>query len=354
MPTLAARCRKIGIQHLRVAQRQRPARAPVGDRDARDADDVLPHVVHEHAGPHFLHAPGGERAEDARGVANLADKLQPVERERGAASPAPAAIQAGVRRALERYLHRGLPRTVVVARRGPAGDGGLPGCVVHLTEVQAAVDDRASVEVLPRAVAGRDGVRGPVVVGDHELREQRLPVAEVVPDLAEAEQAAPPPFAQHRSEGVVPGPQQRRDVVGLIQVRHVVLRESGIVVVVTDARAVEEHLVDPARGDVETAGRDPLLRGRERGPQHRRGVAAGIPHDEHASRAPVHDVASVGDRKAGTDGVREEALVRAADRCSVNRTFPGARLLRTVTFRKLARWPGSAEKPMSHSMPNGR
>ncbi len=232
-------------------------------RDPRHADDVLAQVVDEHAGPHFLHALRGQRAEDARRCrrsGRSSDSLSNVNGVPGRpanaavlarrtscprAAPPPRASTRGRRR--RRWSSR--RRRAPVSRRRPRRSRGCcrrSGPLPKYFHVRSLV-----VTVSRRAVRVRDD----------ELREQRLPVAEVVPDGAEAEQAAPPALAEHRAHGVVAGLDQAGDVVGLIQVRDVVLRQPGIVVVVADARAVQEHLVDAARRDVEARRRDAPWRG---------------------------------------------------------------------------------------------
>lgn len=152
----------------------------------------------------------------------------------------------------------GCPAAVVEGGQIPAGGGAAE--VVALAHEEIRVADLAGVAA-PGAVGG-DDLGGAVGAGEVEFGEEfggGAVVGAGAPRL-EADEAAPPAVGEGRAEHVLPVADEVGDVVSLVLDTVVVVGPAGSELGVADPFAVEPHLVQAARADVQPRPRDSTSR----------------------------------------------------------------------------------------------
>jgi hypothetical protein len=139
---------------------------------------------------------------------------------------------------------------IVVWRACPSAK--LTARVVRFAAVDVGRENRTR-RSLPAGIRYH-ALRAPALIADLELSAQAKPPAVEIALAEEAEMSPVPPIAEHRTDGVGAGPEQRRDVVGLVLQPAAVRCPAGCEELVADALSVEIDLVEAEGGDVETGG----------------------------------------------------------------------------------------------------
>ena len=183
-------------------------------------------------------------------------------------------------------------RSSSTARTGGAGevDQGVVAAVADLDRLPVvdadeppvlalALDQVGGLDVRRRpapGLVGADDSRGPVLVLELELDEERGPRAPLVGGAGDADLAAVPAVGQQRADLVGARGQQRGDVVRLHLEAERVLGEARRELVGRDPGAVDLELVDPVRGRVQGGAADRALDDDLGAEQVRRAEARGL------------------------------------------------------------------------------
>ena len=213
------------VERLGVAQGDAGARGR-GCPEAAPAHHVLTHVVHVDAGGGLGHAHRPHFPDHA-------DRLVALRHEPGPLRP------VRVRQDRDRRPAGGGETGTIPARH-------LPGGVIRLAEVDAGSPDGAVVRRLPRRVA-HHGLRG--AVAQLQIQPQQQAAAGRALHPGNGYRSRPPAAAQLRAHGVLSGPDQVRDVEGLVLQAGAVEGPLRCQQAVADAAAVDPQLEQAQPGD---------------------------------------------------------------------------------------------------------
>ena len=94
---------------------------------------------------------------------------------------------------------------------------------------------------------------GTIGIGNFQTSHHRLLVAEVIPVFRLVGNiSTPPSLIENTADGILSLMKHRSNIIGLIHLSDVVLRETWIEIIIADALSIDEDIIDASGGYIET------------------------------------------------------------------------------------------------------